>query len=204
MKHLKKACIVGALVLAVMATVGVGSAAAGQSTFCKANETPCGSGNHYPVEADVVLAGKGAVKWVMPLRTIECSGAKFQGDVTKTGGSSEEGEISFHTQNFFSLCNCPFNTLENAKMDVAWTSGTMNGTVTTTGFSYRFTCSGVPCAYGGEIKEGTTLTGGNPAVLVFKEASVPKIEGGFLCGTEAKLSGEFEVSAPKPLYVSNG
>jgi hypothetical protein len=204
MNHLKKASIVGVLVLAAMATVGVGSAAAAQSTFCKANETPCGSGNHYPVEADVVFTGKGAIKWVMPLRTIECSGAKFLGDVTKTGSSSEEAEISFHTQTFSNLCNCPFSTLENAKMKVDWTSGTMNGSVITTGFAYSFTCSGVTCAYGGEIKEGTVLTGGNPAVLAFNKASVPKISGGFLCGTAAELSGEFEVSTPKPLYVSNG
>jgi hypothetical protein len=80
----------------------------------------------------------------------------------------------------------------------------MNGSVTTSGFEYGFNCSSGYCAYGGEIKEGGKAFGGNPASVVFEEAAIPVLTNTpFVCGKTAKFSGEFEVSAPKPLYVAN-
>jgi len=153
---------------------------------------------------------KGAIKWATNAEglkyEVSCTGAEFKGKTTTAGGSSEPVEVSFSSQ-FLSGCNCSFATLQLAKMKFNWASGTMNASVTTTGLEYSFTCETalgqVTCAYGGEIKEGTTMTGGSPAVLAYKEAPVAKTSGSFLCGTQAKLSVEFEVAAPKPLYVAN-
>jgi hypothetical protein len=210
MNHMRKFVVGCAVAVLAFAFAGVGTAAAEQSTFCKANETPCASGNHYASGTEFVLKSKGAIKWATNAEglkyEVSCTGAEFKGKTTTTGGSSETVEVSFTSQ-FLSGCNCSFSTLQLAKMKFNWTSGTMNASVTTNGLEYSFTCETalgqVTCAYGGEIKEGATLTGGNPAVLTYKEAPVPKTAGNFLCGTQAKLSVEFEVAAPKPLYVSN-
>jgi len=197
--------------LGALAAVGAATAAAEQSTFCKASETPCKAGNHYPSGTEFVLKSKGAIKWIAEsegeqLYKVECTGAEFKGKTTTTGGSSQTVETAFSSQ-ILSSCNCSFATLQLAKMKFNWTSGTMNASVRTTGLEYSFTCQTIfgpiTCAYGGEIKEGITLTGGNPALLTFKEAPVPKTSGTFLCGTQAKLSVEFEVVKPTPLYVSN-
>ncbi|HEU4739732.1 MAG TPA: hypothetical protein VFS54_11735 [Solirubrobacterales bacterium] len=205
MNHLKKTVPVGALVIALMATVGVGSAAAEQSTFCKANETPCGSGNHYPSGSTFVLKSKGPFRWVsyilgsVQIRKFECQEGEFKGQTSTTGGSAQTVEVAFKEQ-FIFACGGPITTNQLMKMKFAWTSGTMNGSALTSGLDYTFDGTGGPCRYNGEVKG--TLTGGNPAVLDFNE--VPVTVSGSGCGTTATFDGEFEVSTPKPLYVSNG
>ena len=92
-------------------------------------------------------------------------------------------------------------------MKFNWLSGTMNASVKVTGLEYRFNCETIfgesVCTVGDEFEEGVTFTGGNPAVLKF-EAAPTAVSGPFFpCGTSAKLSVEFDVVTPKPLYVSN-
>jgi hypothetical protein len=200
MKHLKRFGIGCLLATAALAIAGSASASAEQSTFCKVNETPCSSLNHYPSGTPFVLTAKGTLKWVSYLfgaeyRKFECVGGKFEGKTTTTGGSTQAVEVSYSSV-IVGSCTSAVVTLQVPKMKFNWNSGTMNAAVTTNGFSYQF----AECRFWGEeIKEGTTLAGGSPAVLTFKEAPV-KPEG---CGTTAKFSGEFEVLAPKPLYVSS-
>jgi len=200
MKHLKRLGIGCLLATVALAIAGSASASAEQSTFCKVNETPCSSLNHYPSGTSFTLTAKGSLKWVSYLfgveyRKFECVGGKFEGKTTTTGGSAQAVEVSF-TSVVVGLCSSSVITLQVPKMKFNWTSGTMNASVTTTGFSHQFG----ECKFlGEEIKEGTTLTGGSPAVLTFKEAPM-KAEG---CGMSGKFSGEFEVLAPKPLYVSS-
>lgn len=216
MRYLKRFALVCLLLAAVMAVAGVSTAAAEQSTFCKVDETPCSAGNHYPSGTEVVLRSKGTMKWVneeevegMPffLFVAECKEAEFRGSTSTTGSGTSPVEIAFSTQTFSSCSGCSFVSLKLPKMKVNWTSGTMNGSVTSQGPEYTFTCSTIfgkiDCAYGGEIKEGVTMTGGNPALLTFKEAPLAKTSGFEGCGTQVKLSVEFEVAAPKPLYVSS-
>ncbi|HEU5062516.1 MAG TPA: hypothetical protein VFT79_05105 [Solirubrobacterales bacterium] len=211
MNHLKKLGIACLLAVAAMAVGGAGSAAAAQSTFCKVNETPCKSGNHYPSGTEFVLKSTGPIKWVSsfegePTLQVTCESAEFKGKTSTTGGSAQTVEVAFTTQ-FLSNCGqCGITTLQTAKMKFNWVSGTMDASVTTTGLEYRFNCKTilgeVSCTYGGEIKEKTTLTGGNPAVLKFEAAPVTA-SGGLPCGNQAELTGEFDVTTPKPLYVSN-
>jgi hypothetical protein len=212
MDYLKKIGTAVLLAVAAMAIMGAGSAAAEQSVFCKVNETPCASGNQYPKGTEVVLKSKGAITWTTyvekeKIKSFSCLGAEFKGETTATGGSTETVGVTFHTQ-LLSSCTCPFETIRNAKMKFNWVSGTMNATVTSEGPDYRFVCSGPifgthHCTFEGDFQEGITLTGGNPAILAFKEAPVQQVTGGLPCGTEARLNVEFEVSTPKPLYVSN-
>jgi hypothetical protein len=205
MNHLKKLWVVGVLALAVMATAGVGSAAAEQSTFCKANETPCGSGNHYPSGTTFVLKSKGPFRWVsyifgsIQMNKFECQEGEFKGQTSTTGGSAQTVEVAFTSQ-FIFVCGGAISTYQYMNMAFNWTSGTMNGAALTTGLDYGFTTSkGKHCRYNGAVTG--TLTGGSPAVLDFNEVPVTVSEN---CGTTATFDGEFEVSTPNPLYVSNG
>jgi hypothetical protein len=200
MTYLRKIGAALAVVAAAMAMTAA-AASAEQSTFCKVDETPCKSSNHYSTGTEYVMKSKGAIKWVYTAATFLCEGAEFEGKTANTGSSTEAVEMVNHTQ-FLWSCSAPFDTLSGARMKVDWTKGTMNGTVKVTGLEYAFT-NGTNCRYGGEIKEGVTMTGGSPALMTFKEAPVPKISGGFLCASAAKLSVEFEVTTPKPIYVSN-
>jgi len=202
MKHLRKLGVGCLLAVATLAMAGTASASAEQSTFCKVNETPCSSTNHYPTGTEFTLTAKAPLKWVgylfgVEYMTTECGEGKYVGKTTTTGGSAQAVEVTF-TSGVVGFCNrSPIITLQAPKMKFEWTSGTMSASVTTKGFSYQFG----QCRYlGEEVKEGTTLTGGSPATLTFKEAPM-KAEG---CGNTAKFSGEFEVLAPKPLYVANG
>lgn len=211
MNYLKKMGIAAMLAVAAMAIVGAGNAAAEQSVFCKVNETPCASANQYPEGTEVLLTSKGSIKWVSEeggefSYQQECWGADFKGEITAAGGEAETVEVSFTSQ-FLSGCRCPLSNLQNAKMKFNWTSGTMNGSVTSQGPEYSFHCNTIlfgthTCVFGGEIKEGVTLTGGNPAILAINEAPVEVTGSTFPCGSQATLSVEFEVEKPNPLYVS--
>src|SRR6476660_8819754 len=126
MNHLKKASIIGVLVFALMATAGVGSAAAEQSTFCKANETPCGAGNHYPSGSTFVLKSKGPFRWVsyilgtVQVRKFECQEGEFKGQTSTTGGSAQTVEVSFKEQ-FIFICGGPITTNQLMNMKFNWT-----------------------------------------------------------------------------------
>lgn len=204
MNYLRKMCVVGVLVLAVMATAGVSSAAAEQSTFCKANETPCGTGNHYPSGTSFVLKSKGQFRWIsyvlgeVQIRKFECLSGEFKGHTSTTGGSAQTVEVTF-TEQTLVACGAAITTVQLMKMKFNWLSGTMSGSALTTGLDYIFDHSSGSCRYSGEVTG--TLTGGNPAVLDFNQ--VPVTVSGAGCGTTATFDGEFEVSAPSPLYVSN-
>ncbi len=209
MHHLKKLGFVCLMITAAVAVAGASSAAAEQSVFCKVNETPCSAGNRYANGTEFVLKSKGPLKWVgyfegIQVRKVECQSAEFKGKIVNAGGSTETAEVAFTTQLLSNCGGCSITTLQSAKMKFNWISGTMNGSLTTNGFEYGFTCSSTYCVYGSEIK-GSTLIGGNPASVAFAEAAIPVVSGsGLACGKTAKFSGEFEVSTPKPLYVSNG
>ena len=200
--------VVGSLMVALLLLLATAAtASAEQSTLCKVAENPCSSANHYSTGTEVVLKSKGAIKWVpmfeaQPIRNIVCESTEWKGKTLNTGSSSSRVEVGI-TTSLMSSCGCSFAVLKLPTMKINWTSGTFNGTITSSGPEYSFNCAGETCAYGGEVKEGVTLTGGNPAVLTFKEAPLPKTGGSIFCGSYAKMSVEFEVAAPKPLYVSS-
>lgn len=75
------------------------------------------------------------------------------------------------------------------------------GEVIDSGDQFTVSKSGISCVYGGGT--GTkfgTLKGGTPGSLVVS-AELPKISGGFLCASKAKVSGTFALTTPSPVVV---
>ncbi|HEY8502167.1 MAG TPA: hypothetical protein VIL21_05740 [Solirubrobacterales bacterium] len=211
MEHLERLALVCLLITAMLAVIGAGTASAEQSTFCKANETPCEPGNHYPAETELALQSTGYLVFTtenaegLQYWSFVCEEFELEGSTTTTGSSTEPVEVAFVPQ-FFSNCSCATVTLQAGNMKIDWTSGTMSGTGVAEGVQISWGCDfkgGPDCAYGGAVNEGITLTGGNPAVLSFEKAQLAKISGGIFCPAFGRLSVEFDVVSPTPLYVSD-
>jgi hypothetical protein len=200
MKHVKSFAIVAALA-AVMALGGASTAAA-ETTLCKVNETPCAVGNSYGVGTEVKLRlVSGTVfKFEMSgVGTVQCNKSETSGKVEKA--TTPEGATSVLT---FAECNASVKVLKAGKRAIHSIAGTMNGNETATGVEVETELFGVKCLYGGTMSSGFTVIAGNPAKGIAKEAAIPKLGGSFLCPATAKLNAEYEVLAPKPLYISPG
>jgi hypothetical protein len=116
-------------------------------------------------------------------------------------GSSTEPVVGAINSWSFGSCNCKVQVLKPGHLGIDWTSGN-NGSLVFIGLQIAVDCGGKECTFGGKIKEGVTLTGGNPASIKAAAAPVPKQAGIAECSSPSKWTAEYEVSAPNPLYVS--
>lgn len=200
MKHLKMVGLAAVAALALFAITGAGSASA--TVLCKKNLTPCGAETY----------GKVAFKASLESETTEfffdlgagksysytCTGSTMEGNVTNVG--SEKSNVIIGLETFtLTNCTCPETTvLSVPSLAVEWTSGTMNGGLTSANLDVTFNCMG-HCKYG-DGKIGV-LTGGAMATIDVS-GTLNKIEGGENCPATAKWTGSYTVTAPEPLYVA--
>ena len=83
-----------------------------------------------------------------------------------------------------------------------WTEGE-KGTVLGKGSKVTLSVFGVSCVYG--TGEGTTLgtiSSGEAPVLAIN-ATLPRIEGGFLCPSTGTWTANYVVTSPHALYITN-
>jgi len=211
MKHLKILGLAAVVAAALMASAGSSTATA--TVLCKtspaANEgettgTGCPPESTYPakttIEAKLVSGTK--AKLVTSFKTIECSKSSVKGETSAEEAeplTGPEGTLSFEE------CNCEVKVLKAGTLSTTWVSGTHNGTLRSTGNESTVTCStifgSVHCIYVTENTDVGTLTGGNPAKLK-AEAVIPRLTTNGLCSEESEWNAEYEVTAPKPLFVS--
>lgn len=179
----------------------------GAGTLCKSMEfggVPCffsktfryGAGT--PVSATLKTGTSSVLNAGFP--EIECEGSSLNGEL-EDPGSSTEPVVGAWTSWNFSGCNCSVSVPKAGNFSIDWTSGT-SGTMVLTGFQVKANCGGKECVYGGAVNEGITLSGGNPAAFKAEAASVPKESGAAECEGPAKWTAEYEVTAPKGLYVA--
>jgi hypothetical protein len=185
--------------VALIAIVGAGSASA--TVLCKKNATPCGGevwgkGQEFKSssEGELVYKFKGAFGEY----SIACAESTLNGSISNAGG--ENADVLINIEEFtLANCTCPQTAvLENGSLAVAWTSGTMNGTLTVANMEVTFKCMG-HCTYGGG-KFGT-LTGGVTGTIDVA-ATLNKTAGEFACPTTANLTGSYKVTSPAPFYVA--
>ena len=224
MKHLKILGLVVVAAAALMAMVGASTAAA-ETTFCKANETPCSESNMIPGTQNIkaILATGTKVTAVAGFATVTCEEAVAEGKASTTT-TTPSGPISKMT---FGKCkdslgrNCDVIVSETSPgafgiLQVHAIAGTMNGNLTASGFTVTVHCFNKPltseaatstniCRYSGTITAGITLTGGDPASGGAVNASVPiEQPSDFICASPGKITGSYTVSEPNPLWVSPG
>jgi len=209
MKYVKMLGLAAIVAAAMMAIVGAGTASA--TVLCKTNTTPCGSIYPAGTELHAVLESgtKATLKPETEIATTTCEESTVLADIEKAGSKEEtvKGPITTLT---FGKCNNTVKVLKPGTLELHWIPGTMNGTLTASGFEVEVVASLVKCVYAGSITSGLTLTGGvitpgNKATLDVVNAKVP-LKSGFegLCGKNGIWNGVYEVTSPAPLWVAEG
>jgi hypothetical protein len=202
MRYLKMLSLAAVAVAALMAVVGAGAAQA-ESTFCRGTEDPCSVANMYPVKTVIAAWTIGQATLSTGFATVTCFGtlsAKIESLTTPEGTITALG---------WTACG---GAEEVASEPTGGSLGTLtvrwdaehNGNLTMSGVKIRIKALGVTCVYGGNITSGLTLKGGNPAT-VGVNAGMERLAGSsVLCGKPGGWSANYEVTAPKPLYVAKG
>lgn len=213
MKHAKIIGLAAIAVLAVTAFVGVASASAASTELCSTNTAPC-SGTKYlsGTSVSAKLKGTSVAKLETNLVTVTCTASTVGGKTTSSGGAGAvTGQISSLT--FGGTCKtgggttCEVTVLHlatpyNASIEA---TGGGNGAMTvTTGSSGKpgatVHCgSFINCSFE-TASAALTVTGGNPAVAKAEGIELEHSNGAF-CPAEAFWTAEYEVTAPKPLFV---
>ena len=204
MRYVKILGLAAITAAALMAVIGAGTASA--TVLCKNNLNTEKCSEIYPAGTKVEgkMIGKGTLD--TSFKSIECGKASGSGEITNAGSSTTTatGGNGIPT---FSECNCEVKVLKTGTGEIHWIAGTDNGTLTSNGAEATVNCStifgSVHCIYASSNSHAGTLTGGNPA----KEKvvlEIPRLPTSGFCAEEAKLTAEFEVTSPKPLYVAAG
>ncbi|MDQ3725057.1 MAG: hypothetical protein M3335_04060 [Actinomycetota bacterium] len=204
MKYIKMLGLAAVAAAALMAFVGASTASA--TVLCKVNTqtTGCHAGGNAYAKATTVKASltKTAVLETLGGETLnECTGSTLEGKTETTGGAAETIKGVFV---IISWSGCLKHTTTIAVGDFELhQANSDNGTLTATGVQVTINgIFGTSCVYGaGEGLNLGTVVGGSPATITINTI-VPRISGGFLCPAEARWTASYEVTSPKPLYVS--
>jgi hypothetical protein len=195
-----------AVVAAVlMALVGAGTASA--TVLCKNSESTTTCNENYPAGTEIKSSLSAGTKAILKteFKTIECSKATVSSK-SKNGGSETESINASVEALTFEECNCEVKVLKKGTLEVHWISGSTNGTATANGAEVTVNCSTifglVHCLYVTEKTDLGTLTGGNPAKLDAK-AAIPRLTTNGLCSSTASWEATYEVTSPKPLFVTD-
>jgi hypothetical protein len=212
MKYLK---MLGLAAIAALALTAFGAGSASAAThLCSTNTSPC-TGTIYGAGTKLTATlktGTSAVLTSSPF-TIICSSSAISGELTTATNAAGNVTGSITSITFtrctdqnggsctFEAANLPWHievTTETPKSNgngrVHMRSGGEGSPATT------FICgSFLSCTVGTQLAT-LGITGGSPAALKATELNQELISG-FLCPSSAKWDAEYEVTAPKPLYV---
>jgi len=179
----------------------------GAGVFCRFEIDPCSSffgvPGPFPSGTTLTASLKAGTTLVLdagfPL--LECEQSSMNGEVLDSG-SSTEPIVGIWTSWSFGGCNCKVGVPKTGSFSIDWTSGN-NGALVLSGFEITTNCGGKECNFGSSVNEGVVITGGEPAAITATNAPVPKKSGIAEC-TNPELSAEYEVTAPKGLFVAEG
>jgi hypothetical protein len=207
--------VVLAAALATAALASFGGASASATTLCNEAANPCPEGRRYNSGSTIKMAQAAVVKLEMGgLGKLECQKAKLQGATTANSGNPLTGEASS-----FKLEECDLNAVRCANdpvtVGINWVMNMEGSAVVGNGtWKMKKHLEGadpgfsVNCMNGGAIINCTfskpewvfSATGGNPAKLAMVKAAMNRV--GAFCPAVAELTLEFEVTEPKPLFIS--
>jgi hypothetical protein len=215
MKHLKTLSAVGILTAAFVAYAAGPTPAAGitseRTVLCKVNETKCATGNQYPSGTAVTGTLKSGTHSTFKsgFASLVCAKASTGGTLTwSETNHTPHGVLTTYT---FEECSAGQTVTVNEKPEVIIhheevepaVAGT--GVETLKGGKVTVKVGSTECAYGGTVAgSGLMINGGNPATKVATnaETKLEKIGGGILCASPAEWSAEYEITAPKPLWIA--
>jgi hypothetical protein len=204
MKTMKMFGLCLALAMALMA---LGSGTASATKLCSVNTSQCPAGNTYAKGTSNKTQLVSGTKSTMSsgFVTVTCSESTMSGKTTSEGGAGAVlGEISSVT---WKNCTSSLGSCTASALLTPWpaevTGSGGNGSLTVQHPGGKFTCGGTTCEYEAS-KASISVSGGNPAKAKASNISFTKIGGGFLCSSTSSWSAEYEVTAPKPLFIVSG
>jgi hypothetical protein len=208
MKYVKILGLAAVAAAALMAFVGASSASA--TVLCKTpgtgatTGTTCPEGWAYPANTHIHAVNVGTVKLDTTFKNVECSNSTITGD-TNTEGSATETITGPEGTLTFTNCNCTVTVLKAGFIEIHWIPDTHNGTLTSDESEVTVTCNtifgSVHCIYETTEDSIGDVTGGNPAIF-HSTAVIRKKPTNGLCSEESTWTATYEVTEPKPLYVT--
>jgi hypothetical protein len=200
MRYIKSVGLALALLAAVALVVAAAPASA--TVLCKvAFPSTCGFANHLGPGTKISSHLKTGTRAVLSNEFgeefMECQESTFDLITTNTGGIGQTVTADTETFSWGNCSNVAPVVLKKPTLVLHWTTGN-NGTITESGLEISV---GPSCTYGalGEQTVGP-LTGGNPAQIDMNIV-LARITG-IICPPKLSFQGIYEVTSPKPLYVT--
>jgi hypothetical protein len=210
MKHLKILGPAAVAAMALTALIGVSSSSAAE--LCSTNTSPC-TGTIYGSSTSISANLKAGTtsRLTSNFGAITCKKSTMAGKTTNGEGHGEITTVSFTgcTDPFGG--SCTFNSVNPPFTVSTAATGGGNGTITTTateahetegknpGMTVTCTGIGLNCTYS-RAEMTLNVTGGNPATILAENESLEFTAGGF-CPSETSWDYEYEITAPKPLFL---
>jgi len=207
MKCLKMLGLAAVAAAALMAIAGVGTASA--TVLCQTTTTSCSKKWESGTQLDFHVRAGTVGRWgnTSGETLVECTEGLLQGKPS-AGSGSETVKMSVGASEFNWNSGCSgvqTKTLEGGTIEIHNITGTDNGTVTITGFTFTTTLFGATCTYGFlEATDLGVLTGsGTGDAILDISTSFSKKEGSFLCPLSLNWKEEFTQTGPSgtALYV---
>ena len=189
MKYLKMLGLAAVAAMALMAFVGASAASA---TVLYSGATKLGSGTTISAKS----IGTATLATTEGTVLDECTGSTLHGSTSTAGSSTTTVKGPISSLNW-GTCTKPTTTIKNGELEIHHIAGTHNGTLTVKGTQVTISTIFGSCVY--TASDIGTLVGGNPAKISIVKQNVSLVSG--FCPSHAVWTAEFEVTAPKPLWV---
>lgn len=200
MKHLKLLAMAAVAAAAVTAFIGAGTASA--TVLCANTSTPCATVYKPPTKFDASLEGSAILETTTGEKLKTCTGGTIKGVIGFEGSATDTTRIGLEEWSW-NNCTQATTTLEVGELEIHNIVGTDNGTITARFEKWTTTLLGVSCVYGTGGANATDvglLTGGFEATIDINTV-LGKLEGGFICPASVRLTANYKVTEPKPLFV---
>ena len=209
MRYLKLLGLAAVVAMALTAFFGAGSASA--TVLCTTTPAPgtaCGTGWHVdeltlsvaPGNSLVLRSTTGSIE-----ATCTVAGVTVTKKSTGSATTTPVGEVPKTHLTWGPVgagCTNTTDTVAGGELEIHWTPGTDDGTVTATGFEWTTVLAGVSCTLGLEgTKSIGELTGGSPAILHIGVAVVKKA-GSFLCPSTGVWEGTYKITNHTAVFVA--
>lgn len=196
MKHLKM--LVAAITALGLMALGGASTASATTLFTDSAHTidyPVGTTLHF-----TQVPGTTTVETITEGSTMAtCTDSTLHATTTNTTGTWIEVLIDSWT---WQNCSQTTDTVSSGKLKIMWTSGT-SGEVVGESNSWTVQVFGVSCTYGTGTgtKIGTLTSGTEPKLKL--TGVTQKVAGGFICPSTEDVHGEYYLTSPHALYITN-
>jgi hypothetical protein len=187
MKKLKILGLLATVVLSLMASAGSASAA----TFTAP------AGTEYTGSVDLSLRAGFFSRLKAAFTTADCNSMTVQGKISTNNDTEASGSISG-----WSFTGCESSTVDTLNSTGTLTILKADTKIRLTGTETTVSAMGTSCVYGGgsgTILGSATNTASGVEVDVVTE--LPKISGGFLCGSSAEWTAKLIFTSPSKSVI---